>query len=147
VNAEPRHGDALPVALDFARTCDAALHVLWVVPTLGTLGGDQVTAASLQPGTTTALLELEQEQAERQVQAQVERAGAGDVAFTLEVVRGGAADVILETATRSDADLLVIATHGRRGFDAFWTGSVAPRVAQRMTRPVLLVPLSEAQRT
>jgi len=147
VDAEPGHGDAVPVALDFARTCGAAMHVLWVVPTLGTLGGDQVTAGSLQPGTTAALLELEQEQAERQVRAQVERAAARDVPLTLEIVRGAAAEVILQTVMRSDADLLVIATHGRRGFDAFWAGSVAPRVAQRMTRPVLLVPLGGATGT
>jgi len=141
VDARPEHRGALPVALEFARTCGAALHVLWVVPTLGTLGGDQVAAGSLLPGTTLALLELEQEQAERQVAAQVTEAGAGNVPITLEVVRGAAADVILQTATRSDADLLVIGTHGRRGFDAFWAASVAPRVARRMMRPVLMVPL------
>ena len=141
VDALPQHGDALPVALAFARTCGAALHVLWVIPTLGTLGGDQVAAGSLQPGTTAALLELEQEQAEREVRAQVAAAGAEDVPLTLEVVRGAAADVILATTTRSDADLLVIGTHGRRGFDAFWAGSVAPRVARRIMRPILLVPL------
>jgi nucleotide-binding universal stress UspA family protein len=141
VDARPEHRDALPVALEFARGCDAALHVLWVVPTLGTLGGDQVTAGALLPGTTSALLELEQEQAERQVAAQVTEAGAGEVPVTLEVVRGAAAEVILQTATRSDADLVVIGTHGRRGFDAFWAASVAPRVARRTMRPVLLVPL------
>jgi nucleotide-binding universal stress UspA family protein len=38
-----------------------------------------------------------------------------------------------------DADLIVLATHGRRGVSHFLIGSVAERVIRRATRPVLVV--------
>jgi nucleotide-binding universal stress UspA family protein len=143
VDARPEHGHSLPVALAFARACGAAVHVLWVVPTLGTLSGEHAATGHLLPGTTAALLELEEEQAGRWVRAETERAGAEGIPVTLEVARGDPAETILEAATRADADLLVVGTHARPGMDAFLAGSVAPRVAGRAMWPLLLVPLHQ----
>ena len=42
-----------------------------------------------------------------------------------------------------DADLIVMATHGRSQLGAFWAGSVAPRVSSRVKKPLLLVPVRE----
>jgi len=36
-----------------------------------------------------------------------------------------------------------MATHRRQAADAFWSGSVAPRVAGYASRPLLLVPIAE----
>jgi nucleotide-binding universal stress UspA family protein len=48
-------------------------------------------------------------------------------------------DAIEEEATRWPADLIVIGTHGRRGFRRLLLGSVAEGVARIATKPVLLV--------
>ena len=54
------------------------------------------------------------------------------------VVREGDPAVgIVAAAERGD--LIVMATHGRGGFDRFWHGSVAERVLHRARVPVLLV--------
>jgi nucleotide-binding universal stress UspA family protein len=37
--------------------------------------------------------------------------------------------------------MVVFGTHGRAGLDAFWSGSVAARVAARSRIPMLLVPI------
>ena len=58
---------------------------------------------------------------------------------TAEVERGATASKILEAAERVGADLLVMATHGRAGLDAFWEGSVAPQVLTQAKAPVLLL--------
>jgi nucleotide-binding universal stress UspA family protein len=52
---------------------------------------------------------------------------------------GPAADAILHAAETSGADLIVMASHGRSGLARLWLGSVAAKVVQGATRPVLLV--------
>jgi nucleotide-binding universal stress UspA family protein len=47
---------------------------------------------------------------------------------------------ILATAEEWKADLIILGTHGRTGFDHFISGSVAEGVARRSVCPVLIVP-------
>lgn len=54
------------------------------------------------------------------------------------------ATTIAEDAVSSQADLLVLGTHGRRGVERMVLGSVAEGVARRSTLPVLLVPMPPA---
>ena len=48
-------------------------------------------------------------------------------------------DVINKEAKRWSADLIVIGTHGRRGFDHLFLGSVAERVIRLAVKPVLII--------
>ncbi len=48
-------------------------------------------------------------------------------------------DAIEEEAARWPADLIVLGTHGRRGFRRMLLGSVAEGVARIATKPVLLI--------
>ncbi|WP_447980654.1 universal stress protein [Candidatus Nitrospira bockiana] len=55
-------------------------------------------------------------------------------------IKGGLpADSILESAQESDADLIVMGTHGRRGLSHVLKGSVAEAVLRRASCPVLTV--------
>lgn len=47
---------------------------------------------------------------------------------------------ILAVAVEWEADLIVMGTHGRTGFDHFISGSVSESVLRRATCPVLVVP-------
>jgi nucleotide-binding universal stress UspA family protein len=47
---------------------------------------------------------------------------------------------ILATAEEWKADLIILGTHGRTGFDHFISGSVSEGVARRSLCPVLIVP-------
>jgi len=49
------------------------------------------------------------------------------------------ADVIVHEADAWPADLIVIGTHGRRGFNHLLMGSVAEGVVRIATKPVLLI--------
>ncbi len=55
------------------------------------------------------------------------------------VVDGAAADGIVQTAKEEQADLLVIATHGRTGLKHILLGSVAEKVVRLAPCPVLVV--------
>ncbi len=51
---------------------------------------------------------------------------------------GKAADTLLQVAVDYDADLIVVGTHGRRGFDRVLLGSVAETLVRKAKCPVLV---------
>jgi nucleotide-binding universal stress UspA family protein len=57
----------------------------------------------------------------------------------LVVQQGAAADDILSFAQAQKADVIVMGTHGRRGFDRLVLGSVTDRVMRRAPCPVLAI--------
>lgn len=57
----------------------------------------------------------------------------------LKPLQGRIAEVIVEAAKEWPADLLIMGTHGRRGFSHLFLGSVAENVIRIATTPVLLV--------
>ena len=144
LDGQPSHEQGLEPAAGLARACGASLHLLAVVPTLGTLSGEHAAAGQMLPGATSALLELDEDRAERYVTEIVARLAGTGLTVTAEVGRGDPTAIILETAKRSLADLIVLGTHGRSGLDAFWSASVAPRIAQKTQVPVLLIPVGGA---
>jgi nucleotide-binding universal stress UspA family protein len=50
------------------------------------------------------------------------------------------AEMVLAAAVAFNADLLVMGTHGRKGFQRLLLGSVAERCLRQATLPVLLIP-------
>ncbi|SFQ60205.1 Nucleotide-binding universal stress protein, UspA family [Variovorax sp. OK605] len=56
-----------------------------------------------------------------------------------ESTQGRVADVIVDEAGKHNCDLVVMGTHGRRGFSRLALGSDAERVVRSSTVPVLLV--------
>ena len=62
-----------------------------------------------------------------------------DLKVRLIVLRGNAADEIVRTSEEENADLIVIATRGRTGWDRLIFGSVAEKVVRLAKCPVLTV--------
>jgi len=54
---------------------------------------------------------------------------------------GDPAQEVVKSATNQKADLIVLGTHGKKGMDALWAGSVAPLIVDRTHLPILLVPV------
>jgi nucleotide-binding universal stress UspA family protein len=69
----------------------------------------------------------------------VRAAGLETETAVVESVARRLADVIAEEAGRWPADLIVMGTHGRRGFDRLLLGSVAEGVVRTAPAPVLLI--------
>ncbi len=139
LDGTPHHEPALPVAAGIARACGAAMRLVSVVPTVGTLSAERAGAGMLLPTTMTEILEFAQRGAIEYLQGVMRKLSADGVRVTAEVARGETAPAILDAARRADADLIVLATHGRTTMDAFWAGSVTPRVLSQSHAPVLLV--------
>ena len=63
-----------------------------------------------------------------------------NVPIELDILEGSTAAAILEKAEAMPADLLVLGTHGRSGFERLVLGSVAEKVLRKADCPVLTVP-------
>ena len=52
-------------------------------------------------------------------------------------VRGNIVDALLETA--EDYDVMIVATHGRKGIAHLWLGSVAEQLVRRSSKPLVVL--------
>jgi len=133
------HEPSLPVAARLAHAWRASLHLVSVVPTARALSGSRAATGTLLPLATRAVLDLAEEGAVTYVRSCRERLAAEGLAATAAVVRGDPLEAIVEVAAEVEADLVVMATHARRAMDGFWSGSLTPKLMQRLDRPLLLV--------
>jgi nucleotide-binding universal stress UspA family protein len=137
------------VGIDFSETSKCALRAaenivhlapdseLHLVHALGwpvvPIGSRELIASS-QLGFTQ---DLERARAELDELVGPATRGASRVTGHLKV--GPAAKVIVQLAADVGADLVVVGTHGRTGFDRFLFGSVAEKVVRTAPCPVLTV--------
>jgi nucleotide-binding universal stress UspA family protein len=124
LDGKPEHELGLPIALEVARACDASLEMVMAVPTLETM---------------SQVLDLAEEEAHAYLAGLIQAQAETGVSISATVQRGDPVDILMATAPAEGADLLVLATHGRKGPGAFWSGSVAPKVILRTKTPLLLV--------
>jgi nucleotide-binding universal stress UspA family protein len=136
-----KHDQSLPYARDLAGLYQAEIYMLTVIPTLGTLPGEEAASGSLLPSTTTAMLDIEQETAREHIQTHLDELRQSGFDANAEIARGEPAVIITDTANRIAADLIILSTHRRAGLGAFWARSVTPMVARRSKIPLLLIPL------
>jgi nucleotide-binding universal stress UspA family protein len=146
VDGDPAHEIGLPAAADLANAYRARLHLLMVVPTLGALSGSKAAAGLLLPGATRVLLEMDSAGAREYLAGLADDLARREMSVTSEATRGDPVRSIAKAIKRVGADLVVMGTHGRAGADAFWAGSVAARVLDRTSVPVLLVPMTGEKR-
>ena len=142
LDGRPEHEEGLDAAAHLSRACQAELLLFTTVPTLKTLPPERAAAANLMPGAAAAILDVNTVAAEAYLRGKLRSLQSRGIASGSEIGRGDPAEVILQVAERSATDLIVLGTHRRTGTEAFWSGSIAPRVANRSRVPVLLVPLS-----
>jgi len=138
---ESIHDKALPTAQSLAKAYGAELNMLCVIPTLGTLSGEQAAVSSMLPATSTAYLEMAEDIAIEHFQGHLDQCKEMGITATAEIARGDPAPVIEKTAEKLGSDLIIFGTHGRAGLEAFWNRSVAASVARRTRTPILLLSL------
>jgi nucleotide-binding universal stress UspA family protein len=144
LDGSAEHEQCLPVAAGLAQASGAALHLLTVVPTRGTLSGKEAATGTLLPGATAAMLELAEAGAVDYLRAHLARLQAEGLSASAEVARGDTASLIVATARKTGSDVIVLGTHGKAGMDAFFEGSVGPKVAALCELPLLLVPVGKS---
>jgi nucleotide-binding universal stress UspA family protein len=127
---------ALDHAIAIARWYEStvtALHVFSPAPVTAWGPGPVV----FEPIVLTA---VDREQLLADTKAFIEAETAPGVAIEAVVREGHTAAEIVDQATNMSADLLVIGTHGRSGFERLLLGSTTEKVLRKARCPVLTVP-------
>lgn len=127
---------ALDHAVAIARWYDSTITVLHVFST--------VPVAAYAPGppgfTPIVLTRADRDQLLVSMKRFIEAESAPGIAVEPIIREGNAAGEILNQAAAMNADLLVMGTHGRSGFDRLVLGSVTEKVLRKASCPVLTVP-------
>ena len=126
----------LSYAAAFARWYGARLTVLHVVPTFDPM--------PVHPGRLEDPMRIVYPMSEDDVTGElgraVEQAGLTGPDAAVAAAAGDAVETIVDRAVALPADLLVMGTHGRSGFDRVLLGSVTEKVLRQAPCPVLTVP-------
>jgi nucleotide-binding universal stress UspA family protein len=133
------HEPALPTASLLARAWAATVHLVIVVPTAGTLSGHEAATAVLMPSATRVALDLAQRGAEEYVERVARTLRADGLSAKSYVSRGEPAVCLMDAANTVGADLVIVASHAKGALDAFWSGSLTPKLMENLGRPILLV--------
>jgi len=123
---------ALRTAASLARSSNARMTVMFVDDPL-------LVAAAAAAGDTRASTQTTQAQLERFV-ARTLPPASRPRRLSIEAMVGRPADLILETARQSRADLIVMGTRGMGGVSRMLLGSTAEAVVTGAKIPVLAVP-------
>jgi universal stress protein A len=123
---------AIAYAFELAQTFEATLVLLHVVEPLD-------YPMRSYPHLVTTMLEYLERQAHHDLAQLLSEAQDVKVEVTRRVVVGPPYRKIVEVATAEQADLIVMATHGRTGLSHLVMGSVAERVMCMAPCPVLTI--------
>lgn len=125
-------------ALDLANTRENAdVHVVFVEDELTT---PRVPAAlSGESSEADEILDRVQKRATEGLERFSKRTQPRMRHIIAHVRRGGPAEHIVQLASHLDADMIVVGTHGRRGLQRLFMGSVAERVLRLARCPVFVV--------
>jgi len=131
---------ATTYAFRLARALRARLYLMHVVPEedLRLITSiNQYLQSFITPITLTDIFYTE---ADKRLTQLMEDAQATDVVQERLVVTGQPADAILSWAVAKQVQLIILGTHGRRGVQHFFMGSVAERVLHGAPCAVVVVP-------
>ena len=127
---------ALPLAVDLARSAGAELLLLKAIETRG--APELHSFGRSLPEMEGLLMKLQREALAKLEQRARHLREEGLAVRTLALV-GDAAEMIVDQAHEQQADLIVMATHGYSGLQRWTLGSIADKALHASRTPLLLV--------
>jgi universal stress protein A len=129
--------EAFKTASELAVQFSAELCLVHVIGPIPTASAPGVAPAGFSVGVYQQELE---KSAQRDLQKVIDEKMPQGIVARAIVAHGDAANEIVRVADEEDADIIIIATHGRTGWRHLVFGSVAERVVRHANCPVLTVP-------
>ncbi|HEY9001108.1 MAG TPA: universal stress protein [Mucilaginibacter sp.] len=142
---DSRYADhAAEFGFEMARLCSAEVGLVNIIEPIivPAAGSDSITGISTEVSMVdeSEMVRIQKEAAENTVR-RIQTQYADQLKITNFTEYGLTADGILKCAAEFGADMIVIGTHNRTGFDRLFMGSVAEHVVRHSRIPVLVVPL------
>jgi nucleotide-binding universal stress UspA family protein len=139
LDGDPDHEASLPIVSELAQACSAEIRLVTAVHKTSTLTGEMASTARMLPSAAAAMLNLKQQGAEDYLRAHETRLKHEGRHASITTARGEPSAVIARTAKTFGADVIVLGTHGKAGLEAFWAGSITPKLARQTRTPILLI--------
>lgn len=130
---------AIDYAKDLVREFRSSIALVTVVPPTSPANYGADPLLGQQPIVVPEVSEIQQESAQRFLESIAADFGGAQEVFLFNKV-GNVRDKILSTATEWTADLIVMGSNGRTGFEHFISGSVSESVIRKANCPVLVIP-------
>jgi nucleotide-binding universal stress UspA family protein len=128
---------ALDAAIELAVTHGATLQPYYVVES----GPMYMDVPGYDPSTLhSSLMQQGASLAAEAADAMRKRGVTGEVVTVEATAADDVATLVVAAAKAFNADLLVMGTHGRKGFQRLILGSIAEQCLRQATMPVLLIP-------
>ncbi len=131
----PHSQEALRHACGLAEHFRAELHVVHVLSEIVPTGPDPL----LMPVMSPQYYAEDEQRALEALKTQLKPEWGRPASVTHAVCWGAPAEAIVDYAAENQADLIVIATHGRTGLKHVLLGSVAERIVREAPCPVLTI--------
>ena len=139
VDDTPCTAKAIDYAKDLVREFHSSIALVTVVPPTSPASYGADPLLGQQPIVVSEVSEIQQDTAQRYLKSiSPEFEGARDIFLFNKV--GNIRDEILNTAAEWTADLIVMGSNGRTGFEHFISGSVSESVIRKASCPVLVIP-------
>lgn len=131
IDFDPNSTQVMELARRVAEHTGAKLILFHVVPVPIQVVGQPIALEPFTAAETSAKMQLDK--------FAEEHLGTTAVAYETVVTSGDPASEIVRAVREQNADLVMMATHGRMGLSHLILGSVAERVVRESPRPVLTV--------
>lgn len=135
LDGSARAEQALPVAARLAQTVGGTVVLLRVV----TIPNEFVSYVMLEPIATQSVINATLEEARNYLERLTGSESLRGVRTETEVLLGQAAPTILSVVDSHHTDLIVLCSHGYTGMTRWILGSVAEKVSQLASVPVLVL--------
>jgi len=134
----PRSGRAIKTAASLARTCGATLTIYHAIPAYRTPYYPEGVGFDWPPE-SEYMRESAKEAAKLLAKARALAAKEGATVETAHSHSDETAESIVAAASKARAELIVMASHGRKGLEKMLIGSETQRVLSHTKIPVLVV--------
>jgi nucleotide-binding universal stress UspA family protein len=141
LDGNPGHEEGMAAAAALARDLDCELVLVMVVPTVDTVKGELGATRNFLPSATREVLEIAEQEAKTYLGSRLASPELRLLRVSSSVRRGDPAAMIAQAAAEMKPDIVVLATHGTAGATAFWRGSLTPKLIERLSATLLLIPV------
>lgn len=131
---------ALPYVQSLSEVYRTEVHILYVIPELGL---HEPWYGEFDKSHIEEIHEWEEKNAKKRLDEICSNYLQGCPLFVKHIAMGDPAEEIIKLTENENIDLVVMATHGRKGRYHF--GSVADSVIKNSTRPVVTVPIEKSK--
>jgi nucleotide-binding universal stress UspA family protein len=128
---------ALPYVTSLGEKYQTEVHVLYVIPELA---NHEPWYGEFDQSHIDKIHDWERKKAEKRLNEICEKYLDGCRLYVRHIAMGDPAEEILKLAGKENVDMVVMASHGRKGH--FHFGSVAEKVVKNAPVPTITVPIS-----